>query len=59
VQILTIIGNIRQLPQRKCANCHNGNAPTATTKMRQLPQRKCANCHNRIEKQQSLTILFA
>lgn len=26
--------------------------------MRQLPQQKCANCHNRIEKQQSLTILF-
>jgi len=36
----------RQLPQRKRANCHNENAPTATTKMRQLPQQKCANCHN-------------
>ena len=25
------VSNMRQLPQRKCANCHNGNAPTATT----------------------------
>ena len=32
------------------ANCHNKNAPTATTKKRQLPQRNWANCHNRIEK---------
>ena len=29
------------------ANCHNENAPTATTKTRQLPQRKRANCHNK------------
>ena len=30
--------DFRQLSQRKCANCHNENAPTATMKMRQLPQ---------------------
>ena len=30
-----------------CANCHNENTPTATTKTRQLPQRKRANCHNK------------
>ena len=29
------------------ANCHNKNAPTATTKMRQLSQQKHANCHNK------------
>ena len=30
------------------ANCHNGNAPTATTKMRQQPQWIWVNCHNKI-----------
>nr|WP_294881737.1 hypothetical protein [Prevotella sp.] len=28
------------------ANCHNENAPTATTKSGQLPQRNRVNCHN-------------
>ena len=30
------------------ANCHNGNAPTATMDLGQLPQQNWVNCHNKI-----------